>query len=93
MEGFEKIDLGTTRSRLKRSTIINSQPVFKKKMKTNIFKKLLTIIGILAVILIIFGLILIAPLKNVYTDAKATYAQVKITADALKKEDIAQTSI
>ena len=45
------------------------------------------------VILVVFGFILIAPLQKVYTDAKATYAQVKITADALKKEDITQASI
>jgi len=92
MEELGQTELGTTRSRLNRPVIVTNQPVFKNKMKTNSFKMPLIVLGILVIVLVIFGLMTISPVLKVYTNAKATYAQVKVMVDALKKEDIAQAS-
>src|ERR1035437_1868670 len=94
MEGFSKIDLGTIPSQPARSRItriINNKP--KPKMKVSFPKKLLIIPGVVVVALFILGFILISPVRKVYSDAQATFAQVKITVAALKKEDIVQASI
>lgn len=89
MEGFKKIDLETVPSRLSRSaghTIINNNP--KPKGRIILPKKSLIIVGIAVIVFFVFGLILTSPVRKVYSDAKATFAQVKITVDALKKQNI-----
>jgi len=90
MEGFEKINLEAIPSKFTEPKIIDNR--FKPRMKTNSFKMPLIVLGVLIIILVIFGLMTISPVLKVYTDAKATYAQVKVMVDALKKEDIAQAS-
>ncbi len=93
MEGFEKIDLETVPSRLSRSagpTIINNRP--KPKGRIILPKKSLIIVGIAAIALFVFGLILTSPVRKVYSDAKDTFQQVKITVDSLKKQNIEQAS-
>lgn len=85
MEGFKKIDLETTLSHSSNPTIINNRP----KIKTKRFgKKPLIILAVLGIIILIFGLVLIAPVQKAYSDANATFAQVKVTVDALKKQNI-----
>lgn len=94
MEGFKKIDLETTPSRLSRSTgpiVVNNRP--KPKGKIILPKKSLALLGIIIIILFVLGLILTSPVRKVYSDAKATFAQVKVTVDALKKQNIALASI
>lgn len=92
MDGFRKFELQTASSQPVRPTILGRSRL-RTKTKMNLYKKILIALGIVIVVLIIFGLALISPLKKVYSDAKATFAQVKVTADALKKEDIVQASI
>jgi hypothetical protein len=86
MEGFKKIDLETAPSRLSRPAIISNKPEFNTKM--NLKKKSLIVAGAILALLVIFGLLLISPIRRVYSDAQATFAQVKITVDALKKQNI-----
>lgn len=86
MDGFRKIDLETTLSQSARPKIIDNRP--RPRFKIDFPKKTLIIIGIIIVALFIFGLILISPLQKVYSDAQNTFAQVKITVDALKKQNI-----
>lgn len=84
MEGFNKIDLETTPPTAT-PTIINNRPKPKTK---KLPKKSLIVLGVLGAILLVFGLILVAPAQRAYSDAKATFAQVKVTVDALKKQNI-----
>jgi len=90
MEGFNKIDLeATPPSQPANPVIINNRP----KVKTRrLGKKSLIILGVLAVILLIFGVVLVAPVQKAYSDAKATFGQVKVTVDALKKQNITLAS-
>ena len=89
MEGFNKIDLETP-SQSADPIIIDNRP--KAKTKRALPKKSLIILAIAAVVILVFGLILIAPVQKTYSDAKATFAQVKVTVDALKKQNIALAS-
>ncbi len=89
MEGFNKIDLETAPSERTNPVIINNRPKIKiRRLK----KKSLIILGVVVAIILVFGLILIAPAQKAYSDAKATFAQVKVTVDALKKQNIALAS-
>jgi len=90
MDGFRKIDLEAVPSQPAGPTIIDNRPRFKAKR--SLPKKPLIIIGAIIAVLFIFGLILISPVQKVYSDAKATFVQVKITVDSLKKQNIAQAS-
>ncbi len=86
MEGFKKIDLETVPSKSAGPTIIDNRP--RPKIKAVLPKKSLITIGIVVVVLFVFGLILTSPVRKVYSDAKATFAQVKVTIDSLKKQNI-----
>jgi len=86
MEGFNKIDLEATPSKPADPIIVNNRP--KVKAKRALPKKSLIILAILGAILLVFGLILIAPAQKAYSDAKKTFGQVKITVDALKKQNM-----
>lgn len=90
MEGFRKINLETAPFQSAEPTIIDNQP--KPKTKIAFPKKLLVPVGSATALLLIFGLILISPVRKVYSDTKATFAQVKVTVDALKKQNIEQAS-
>ncbi|OGH24810.1 MAG: hypothetical protein A3B47_00175 [Candidatus Levybacteria bacterium RIFCSPLOWO2_01_FULL_39_24] len=90
MEGFNKIDLETVPSQPAEPRIIDNRP--KPKAKINFLKKSLIALGVILAVLFISGLILIAPLQKVYSDAKSTFKQVKIAVDALKKQNITLTS-
>jgi len=91
MEGFKKINLETAPFQPARFTVNNNRPGYR--MKIAFPKKILVIVGIIIVALFVFGLILIAPVQKVYSDAQATFAQVKITVDALKKQNIELASV
>ncbi len=91
MEGFRKIDLGTASSQPAGFNVINNRP--RSKVKMNFPKKTVILLGVVIVALVVFGLILIAPVQKVYSDAQATFAQVKVTVDALKKQNIEEASV
>jgi len=91
MEGFKKIDLETAPFQPAR-IVVNGNGSGNKLKKMSIFKKILIVFGIIIGVLIVFGLILISPAQRVYSDAKATLAQVKITVAALKKQNIEEAS-
>jgi hypothetical protein len=91
MEGFKKIDLETAPFQPAR-IVVNGNGSGNKLRKMSIFKKILITFGIIIGVLIVFGLILISPAQRVYSDAKATLAQVKITVAALKKQNIEEAS-
>lgn len=102
MEGFNKINLETAPPRSRRPVpgVIknnnnneNNNKVAESSMKVSLSKKILIALGAFLAVIIIFGMILISPLQKVYSDAKATFAQVKIAVDALKKQNIEQASI
>ncbi len=59
-----------------------------KKKKRRFPKKILIILAALAILGVVFGLILIPQVLKTYKDAKSTFNQVKITVDALKKQNI-----
>jgi hypothetical protein len=90
MEGFRKIDLETVSSQPAGFKIVNNRP--KSKIKITLPKKSLIVLGVIAAVLFVFGLILISPAQRVYSDAKATFTQVKVAVDALKKQNIEQAS-
>ncbi|MBI4096250.1 MAG: DUF4012 domain-containing protein [Candidatus Levybacteria bacterium] len=81
MEGFSKIDLDnkTSSSSGKKDRVLP--------------KKTLITLAVLVFAMLGFGLILVSPVQKAYSDAKATFAQVKITVDALKKQNIELASI
>lgn len=90
MDGFRKINLETTPSGPVEPTIINNRP--KSKIKVNFMKKSLIVFAVVIIALVVFGLILMSPVRKVYSDAQATFTQVKIMTDALKKQNIALAS-
>lgn len=91
MEGFRKINLETVPSQSREPKIVDNRP--RPGMKIVFPKKTMVGFGIILFAIIILGLILISPVRKVYSDAQATFAQVKITVDSLKKQNIAQASI
>ncbi len=90
MEGFKKIDLETAPSQSVSPIVIDNRS--KPKTKKAFPKKSLIVLGVVIAILFVFGLVLISPVQKVYSNAKATFAQVKVTVDALKKQNIALAS-
>jgi hypothetical protein len=90
MDGFKKMDLESAPPRATGFTVVNNRP--QPVRKGSFLKKTLTILGIIIAVLFVFGLIIISPAKKAYSDAQATFAQVKITVDALKKQNIALAS-
>lgn len=84
MEGFEKIELDSKDK--------SSSPTFPTSAKTKTFipkpKILLSVIGVLFVLIIISGIVIIAPLQKTIKQAKKTYAQVQVTIAAVKKQNI-----
>jgi len=90
MEGFTKINLETAPSQPVGPKIINNKP--KSGIRITLPKKTLIVLGAVAAILVGFGLILVSPVQKVYSDAKATFSQVKFTVDALKKQNIVLAS-
>src|SRR3990167_3173945 len=85
MEGFNKIDLDV-------KDIKSSKPIPATKRKRSFPKKTFTILGVLLGVIILSALILIPPAQKTFKDAKDTFTQVKITVEALKKQDIALAS-
>ncbi|MEK7517401.1 MAG: DUF4012 domain-containing protein [Patescibacteria group bacterium] len=85
MEGFDKIDLDA-----KNTKSVNPMPAAKKKRP--FLKIILIIFAVLLILIILAGVILIPPAQKAYKDAKDTFAQVKVTVDALKKQDIVLAS-
>ena len=87
MEGFNKIDLENVPQKNTRLNNPQLMPTPKKKDRV-LPKKSLIILAVLIAIVVFFGLILIAPIQKAYSNAKATFAQVKVTVDALKKQNV-----
>ena len=90
MEGFNKIDLETAPSQPANPVIVSNRP--KSKTRRALPKKSLIILAVITVVIIVFGLILVAPVQKTYSDAKATFEQVKVTVNALKKQNISLAS-
>ena len=93
MDEFGKIDLGTNRSRLTRPVDPINRSRLRIKKQMTFTKKISIGIAVFMALILVLGIILIVPVKNVYSNAKVSFTQAKITADALKKEDIGQASI
>ncbi|MBI2613618.1 MAG: DUF4012 domain-containing protein [Candidatus Levybacteria bacterium] len=85
MEGFNKIDLQTP-PQSSDPIVVDNRP--KAKTRKALPKKSLIVLGVLGIAILFFGLILLSPIQKAYSDAKATFTQVKITVDALKKQNI-----
>lgn len=93
MEGFRRIDLSAPSQPTGFVTNDRSRLRNRTKTKMSAFKKKLLIgLGVAVVLLFVFGIILISPVKKVYSDSQATFAQVKVMVDVLKKQDIVQAS-
>lgn len=90
MDGFRKINLETVSSQPAKFTIVNNRP--KSRIKIVLPKKTLIILGIIITALFVLGLTLISPVQKVNSDVQATFAQVKITVDTLKKQNITLAS-
>jgi hypothetical protein len=90
MEGFEKIDLESASTQPTNPVVVDNRP--RKRTRRFFSKKLLVASAVLVAIIFVFGLILIAPMQKAVSDAQATFAQVKITVDVLKKQNIEQAS-
>ncbi len=89
MRGFDKIDLGSVDTK---DTSSGSMNEIKEKSFPRNKSKLLITFSVLAVILIFFTFTIISPIEKALGDARQTYTQVKITVDALKKQNIALAS-
>ncbi|MDZ4228576.1 MAG: hypothetical protein U1E54_05010, partial [Candidatus Levybacteria bacterium] len=66
MDGFRKIDLENVSFQSSEPKIINNRP--KSKAKIALSKKTVILIGIIIVVLFIFGLTLISPVQKLYSD-------------------------
>lgn len=83
MEGFNKIDLDTR--------VAKSNPMTTTKKKT-FPKKTFIFFAVLVGLVVLSAAILIPPAQKIYKDTKNTFTQVKVTVDALKKQDITLAS-
>lgn len=90
MDGFRKIDLENVPSQPARFTVVNNR--HRPKIKIALPKQVFIILGIIIAVLFVFGLILMSPVQKVNSDAQATFAQVKNTVAALKKQNITLAS-
>lgn len=87
MDGFQKIDLD--RKPLVQNAEITQNPVRDQPSQKKSFpKKTGIILLVFLVILALFTIILLAPIQKVLGDVKRTQAQVQITVDAIKKQNI-----
>lgn len=95
MEGFEKINLeepnGLSKDIPKTINTMSVNVIRNKRKRSFLINKKI-LIGLLAlVVLLIFFVVL--PVQKTYQSAKKTYAQLQITINAIKKQDIALASI
>lgn len=91
MEGFTKIDLGSSKDKSSSNNNLESPKISKKK-RLNISKKVLGIFVVIIIIFVIAAFIISLPAQKVFRDAQTTFAQAKITFDAVKKQDIVLAS-
>ncbi len=93
MEGFEKIDLDPVSANPTPREISKSVPDFKmrSRKKGSAFfknKNVIRVIIVLIILVIISSFAVILPAQKVLQNSKKTYAQVKATVDAVKKQNI-----
>ena len=92
MEGFEKIELSTPSAKINTSIPKDYNQTQKpiKKSGNSKFKKLKSkkVGALILGLFLAFVILLVIPSLLVYSSAKKTYAQAKVTMDALKKQDI-----
>src|SRR3989344_3919043 len=81
MEGFNKIDLDVKNTKI-------SKPMQAVKKKRPFLKIILIVLAVLTGLVVLFAIIIIPPAQKTYKDAKDTFNQVRVTVDALKKQDI-----
>lgn len=97
MEGFEKIDLGS--SRIQRKTKINDRVRDAKTPSPSSFRKprrfgflrgknILILVGVLAVVAVLSVFTIVLPAQKVIKSARHTQAQAMIMANALKQQNI-----
>lgn len=88
MPGFEKIDLDL------KSDVVTDPPIMARTKKHNSFfkkhRKALSIVLVVFVLFLVFGLIL--PALTVIKSAKQTYSQAKILSTAIKQQNITVAS-
>ncbi|MEK7533905.1 MAG: DUF4012 domain-containing protein [Patescibacteria group bacterium] len=89
MEGFNKIELGSPTNSLDSRGDKKSN---KSKIKPIVFVSLIVLI-VLIIISVVSVFTIVLPAKVVYKDIQKTSLQVKATADAVKKQNIAQADL
>ncbi len=105
MEGFEKINLygpvnvpnnlpNSTPAPKKSETVSAplNMPGRKTKFNFKNHKKLLTAFIIIVLLLVVSVFTIVLPAEKTYKAAKKTYAQVQLTVDALKKQNVTLAS-
>ena len=99
MEGFEKINLEQPASLSKdvpKTSVNTMSSNVQNNKKRFSFKNHKKIVIALSVILFFFVVLIVAvilPAQRTYASAKKTYAQMQVTINAIKKQDIALASI
>lgn len=105
MEGFEKINLDgpvnvpnnlpNSTPAPKKSEAVSApldMPGRKTKFNFKNHKRLLTAVIVVVVLLVVSVFTIVLPAEKTYKAAKKTYAQVQLTVDALKKQNVTLAS-
>ncbi len=92
MEEISKIDLNSSESVHTKSTVPAHPNMIKNKLLVH-RKKILIVVGVIIVLLVIASIAIIIPAIKAYTSARATYAQLKVAVDAVKKQNVEVASI
>ncbi len=96
MEGFEKIDLGSSR-RLKIVDAKAPVPSYSRRPKNSLGvfrgKNVLKVFLVILVLVLISAFTIVLPSQKTYRSAKLTEASARRTADALKQQNIELASV
>ncbi len=97
VEGFEKINIDNSASLSKdvpRASVnmTSSSVTSKKKFNFKNHKKSLTLLSIVLLLFLVSIFAVVLPAQRTYSSAKKTYAQVQLTLNAIKKQNIALAS-
>lgn len=92
MEEISKIDLNSSESVHVKSTVPAHNNMIKSKLSAH-RKKILIGFSVIIVLLVIVSIVILIPAIKTYTSAKATYAQLKVAVDAVKKQNVEVASV
>lgn len=91
MEGFHKIDLSASTPSTNRSTVRDfkiNKPSLRNISSVSVSRRNIFVVGIVLLVLFLFSLVLVSPVKKTYDSGMKTSKQAKKVLDAIKGQNV-----